>query len=110
MEPEIFTWSTFMLAFSSEVALEMSLRLERQVGPIAEICEAVSPTFSSLPFRTKTGTGITPESIGARPKTQGVVLQIQKRGKKDKETKKDDWDMDVIPLKDLNVNEMNQKS
>lgn len=45
-----------MLVFPSEVALKLSLRLEIRVGPIAEICEAVSPTFSFFYFRTKAGT------------------------------------------------------
>lgn len=56
LEPTTFPWSTSMLVFSGEVALEMSLRLERWVGPTSEICEAVSPTFSFLSFRTKAGT------------------------------------------------------
>lgn len=56
MELKILTWSISMLAFPSEVPLKLPLRLERRAGPIAEICEAVSPTFSSFYFRTKTGT------------------------------------------------------
>lgn len=56
MELKIFTWSISMLVFPSEVPLKLPLRLERRAGPIAEVCEAVSPTFSSFYFRTKTGT------------------------------------------------------
>ena len=56
MELKISTWSISMLVFPSEVVLKLSLPLERRVGPVAEICEAVSPTFSSSYFRTKTGT------------------------------------------------------
>lgn len=83
MELKIFTWSISMLVFSSEVALEMYLQLERRVGPIAEICEAVSPTFSLSLFEPRLGRQIlTSERIGARPETQGIVLQIQERDKR----------------------------
>lgn len=82
MELEIFTRSIPMLVFPSEVALEMSLRLERRVGPIAEICEAVSPTFSLSLSEPRLGQQILiSERIGARPETRGIVLQIQNREK-----------------------------
>lgn len=92
MEPKIFTWSTSMPVFSSEVAPEMFLRLERRVGPIAEICEAVSPTLFRLSEPRLGRQILTSESVGARPETQGIVLQMQeieKKGEK-KETEKDD--------------------
>lgn len=83
MELKIFTWSISMLVFSSEVALEMSLRLERRVGPIAEICEAVSPTSYFYLSEPRLGQQIlTSERIGARPETEGIVSQIQEREKK----------------------------
>lgn len=77
------------LLFPSEVALEMSLRLERRVGPIAEICEAVSPTFYLSLSEPRLGQQIlTSERIGARPETQGIVSQIKEREKGEEETKR----------------------
>lgn len=79
-----------MPVFPSEVALEMSLRLERRVGPIAEIREAASPT-SSLPLsEPRLGQQIlTSERIGARPETQGIVSQIQEREKRERKKQKE---------------------
>lgn len=68
MELKIFTWSISMLVFSSEVALEMYLQLKIRVGPITEICEAASPTFSLSLSEPRLGQQIlTFERIGARP-------------------------------------------
>lgn len=81
-----------MFVFSSEVALEMYLRLERRVGPTAEICEAVSPTFSFLSFRTKTGTA-NPNIRKYWSDTQNSrnsLTYTEDRKKRKEETKKDD--------------------
>lgn len=109
MELKISTWSISMLVFPSEVALKLSLRLERRVGPIAEICEAVSPTFSSSYIRTKTGTANPniPKGLEWYPKLKEQYYRY--RIEKKKKHKKNDWEMNVIPLKDSNVNEMSQK-
>ena len=107
MELKFSTRSTSTLVSSSEVALEMSLRLERRVGPIAEICEAVSPTFSFSFSEPRLGQQIlTSERIGARPETQGIVLQIQKRERKQKQKERLRYERDSSQR---NVNEMNHK-